>query len=56
MIEQKWTRLKQLLGEMQCAVVAYSGGVDSSLLLKAAAEVMGPNLIAVTADSETIIR
>lgn len=38
---------------MQCAVVAYSGGVDSSLLLKAASEVMGPNMLAVTAVSET---
>ncbi len=38
---------------MKCAVLAYSGGVDSSLLLRAAAEVMGPRLIAVTAVSET---
>ncbi len=38
---------------MQLAVLAYSGGVDSSLLLKAAAEVMGPHCIAVTAVSET---
>ncbi len=38
---------------MQCAVLAYSGGVDSSLLLKAASEVLGPRLIAVTAVSET---
>ena len=38
---------------MQCAVIAYSGGVDSSLLLKAAADVLGPNIVAVTADSET---
>src|SRR5512139_2049382 len=52
-VEQKWDRLKNLLQEMQCAVVAYSGGVDSSLLLKAASDVMGPNVIAVTADSET---
>ncbi len=52
-IERKWDRLKGLLQEMQCAVVAYSGGVDSSLLLKAAAGVIGPNIVAVTADSET---
>jgi uncharacterized protein len=52
-IEQKWDRLKALLGEMRCAVIAYSGGVDSSLLLKAASEALGPRLIAVTAASES---
>lgn len=55
-IEQKWNRLTVLLREMQSAVLAYSGGVDSSLLLKAASTVMGPRLIAVTADSETYPR
>jgi len=52
-IDRKWDHLKALLHDMQLAVLAYSGGVDSSLLLKAAAEVMGPRLIAVTAVSET---
>jgi uncharacterized protein len=52
-IEQKWERLKALLHEMKPAILAYSGGVDSSLLLRAASEVMGPRLIAVTAVSET---
>src|SRR5512147_668461 len=52
-IERKWDHLKALLYDMHGAVLAYSGGVDSSLLLRAAAEVMGPNLIAVTAVSET---
>jgi uncharacterized protein len=52
-MEQKWKRLTALLREMQSAVLAYSGGVDSSLVLRAAAEVMGPNLIAVTAESDT---
>ncbi|MGE5173651.1 MAG: ATP-dependent sacrificial sulfur transferase LarE [Betaproteobacteria bacterium] len=52
-IEQKWDHLKARLCEMQRAVLAYSGGVDSSLLLRAAAEVLGSRLIAVTAVSET---
>jgi uncharacterized protein len=53
MREQKWDRLLELLREMKLAVLAYSGGVDSSLLLRAASEVMGPQLIAVTAVSDT---
>jgi pyridinium-3,5-biscarboxylic acid mononucleotide sulfurtransferase len=52
-IEQKWKHLKALLHEMDPAVLAYSGGVDSSLLLRAASEVMGAGLIAATAVSET---
>ena len=52
-IEHKWDRLRSLLDEMGLAVLAYSGGVDSSLLLRAAAESLGPNLIAVTAVSAT---
>jgi uncharacterized protein len=52
-IEQKLDRLKALLRDMHSGVLAYSGGVDSSLLLKAASEVLGPRLIAVTAVSET---
>ena len=52
-IEQKWDRLRTLLRGIECAVLAYSGGVDSSLLLRAAAEIMGHRLIAVTAISET---
>ena len=52
-MNSKWERLKSLLEEMQSAVLAFSGGVDSSLLLRAASEVLGSHLIAVTAVSET---
>jgi uncharacterized protein len=45
--------LKQMLARMQRAVVAYSGGVDSTLLLKLAADVLGKkNVLAVTVISE----
>jgi uncharacterized protein len=52
-IDEKWDRLRSLLGELKLAVLAYSGGVDSSVLLRAASEVLGQGLIAVTAVSET---
>jgi uncharacterized protein len=52
-MNDKWDHLKSLIREMQLAVLAFSGGVDSSLLLRAASEVLGPHLIAVTAVSET---
>jgi len=52
-IEKKWDRLESLLREMKSAVLAYSGGVDSSLLLKAASDVLGSRLVVVTAYSET---
>jgi uncharacterized protein len=51
--ERMWDRLRSLLAEMRLAVLAYSGGVDSSLLLRASSEVLGPNLLAVTASSDT---
>lgn len=52
-IELKWDRLKALLHTMGSAVLAYSGGVDSSLVLRAASEAAVSPLIAVTAVSET---
>lgn len=51
-LAQKYERLKKLLAQ-EDLVVAYSGGVDSTLLLKAAQEVLGDRVIAVTALSPT---
>ncbi len=49
----KYERLKSLLGEMGKVLVAFSGGVDSSFLLKVAVDVLGENVLAVIASSET---
>jgi uncharacterized protein len=51
--EQKFTRLQDLLKEMQRVLVAYSGGVDSTFLLKVAQNVLKENVLAVIASSET---
>ncbi len=52
-IENKLDKLKNHLKELESVAVAYSGGVDSTFLLKIAHEVLGDNVIAVTARSST---
>lgn len=44
-LDDKYARLKELLRTLESAVVAFSGGVDSTLLLRVAKDVLGANRV-----------
>lgn len=51
---EKYTRLQQLLRQYGRVVIAFSGGVDSTFLLKAALETLGGgNVLAIIGDSQS---
>lgn len=55
MLNEKLQRLKALFAQMEQALIAYSGGVDSTLVAKIAYDVLGSNALAVTAMSPSLL-
>ncbi len=52
-LDDKLARLRGLLAELDSALVAFSGGVDSTFLLRVAHEVLGARCVALTTVSPT---
>jgi uncharacterized protein len=53
-LTEKHTRLQAIIGGYQSALVCFSGGVDSTLLLRVAHDVLGDRCVALTAVSITM--
>jgi uncharacterized protein len=54
MVNEKYSKLKQILTELGSVIVAYSGGTDSTLVLKVAHDVLGERAVAMTAVSASL--
>jgi uncharacterized protein len=55
-LEQKYSHLRDELRGLGSALIAFSGGIDSTLLLKVAHDTLGERAVAATADSQTYPR
>lgn len=55
MENRKLAELQSLFAEMDRALIAYSGGIDSTLVAKVAYDVLGERALAVTADSPSLM-
>ena len=55
-LKSKYNALLAKISQLGSAIVAFSGGVDSTFLLFAAKQALGKKVLAVTADSESLAR
>ena len=55
-IDKKYEKLQEILADYGALIVAYSGGIDSALLVKVANDVLGQRALAVMADSPSVPR
>jgi uncharacterized protein len=54
LLDQKLNRLRAIFAPMETVIVAFSGGVDSSFVLKVAHQVLGDRVLALTTTSPTM--
>jgi uncharacterized protein len=52
-VQEKYDKLKSILADMGSVLIAFSGGVDSTFLLRVAHDVLGDRACAITATSPT---
>jgi uncharacterized protein len=55
MLENKYQQLKTLIADLDRALIAYSGGIDSSLVAKVAWDILGDRALAITANSPSLL-
>jgi uncharacterized protein len=55
LLESKLHQLRQIFSEMEQVLIAYSGGIDSTLVTKIAYDVLGGKALAVTAVSASLL-
>ncbi len=55
-MKDKLKQLKDIIFSMESVLIAFSGGADSTFLLKVASDTLKDNVLAVTSDSPTITR
>jgi pyridinium-3,5-biscarboxylic acid mononucleotide sulfurtransferase len=55
MVELKLEQLRNLFVDMERALIAYSGGIDSTLVAKIAFDVLGDRALAITAKSPSLL-
>ena len=55
MLAEKLQQLQTIFAEMDRALIAYSGGIDSTLAAKVAYDMLGDRALAVTAESPSLM-
>ncbi|WP_267384062.1 ATP-dependent sacrificial sulfur transferase LarE [Cyanobacterium sp. uoEpiScrs1] len=55
MLEAKLRQIKTIFSQMERVLIAYSGGVDSTLVAKVAYDTLGKNTLAITAISPSLL-